>query len=103
MGCIPIINLIVPLMGVNFYTCVRNFRATGQKMSLGELFDFSHILDKIVGPIVVGIFIAIGYFCLSYTGCNPNMHVGIHSMYSGRQSRTVIFQGDERIQKVGQR
>ena len=68
MGCIPIINLIVPLMGVNFYTCVRNFRATGQKMSLGELFDFSHILDKIVGPIVVGIFIAIGYFCLVIPG-----------------------------------
>ena len=61
MGGIPIVNLIVPLMGVNFYTCVRNFRATGQKMSFGELFDFSHAFDKIIGPIVVGILIAIGY------------------------------------------
>jgi len=68
IGCIPVANFIVPLMGVNFYTCVRNFRATGQKMSLGELFDFSHALDKIVGPIVVGIFIAIGYFCLVIPG-----------------------------------
>ena len=61
MGGIPIVNLIVPLMGVNFYSCVRNFRATGQKMSFGELFDFSHAFDKIIGPIVVGILIAIGY------------------------------------------
>ena len=61
IGGIPIVNLIVPLMGVNFYTCVRNFRATGQKMSFGELFDFSHAFDKIIGPIVVGILIAIGY------------------------------------------
>jgi len=61
MGGIPIVNLVVPLMGVNFYTCVRNFRATGQKMSFGELFDFSHAFDKIIGPIVVGILIAIGY------------------------------------------
>ena len=62
MGGIPIVNLIVPLMGVNFYTCVRNFRANGQKMSFGELFNFSHAFDKILGPIVVGILIAIGYF-----------------------------------------
>ena len=62
MGGIPIVNLVVPLMGVNFYTCVRNFRATGQKMSLGELFDFSHAFDKIIGPILVGVLIAIGYF-----------------------------------------
>jgi hypothetical protein len=68
MGWIPVVNLIIPLMGVNFYTCVRNFRATGQKMSLGELFDFSRALDKIIGPIVVGIFIAIGYFCLVIPG-----------------------------------
>ena len=31
MGGIPVVNLIVPLMGVNFYTCVRNFRATDKK------------------------------------------------------------------------
>ena len=61
IGGIPIVNFIVPLMGVNFYTCVRNFRAFGQKMSFGELFDFSHAFDKIIGPIVVGILIAIGY------------------------------------------
>ena len=65
---IPIINLIIHLMGVNFYTCVRNFRATGQKMSFGELFDFSHALDKIIGPVVVGILIAIGYLCLIIPG-----------------------------------
>ena len=68
MGGIPVVNLIVPLMGVNFYTCVRNFRATGQKMSLGKLFDFSRALDKIIGPIVVGFFIAIRYFCLFIPG-----------------------------------
>jgi hypothetical protein len=68
IGCIPVANFIVPLMGVNFYTCVRNFRATGQKMSLGELFDFSHALDKIVGPIVVGILIAIGYILFIIPG-----------------------------------
>lgn len=68
MGCIPIVNLIVPLMGVNFYTCVRNFRASGQKMSFGELFDFSHAFDKIIGPIVVGILIAIGYILFVIPG-----------------------------------
>lgn len=68
ISAIPLVNLIVPLMGVNFYTCVRNFRVSGQKMSFGELFDFSNALDKIIGPLVVGILIGIGYVCLIIPG-----------------------------------
>ena len=68
ISVIPLANLIVPLMGVNFYTCVRNFRVSGQEMSIGELFDFSDALDKIIGPIVVGILIAIGFICLIIPG-----------------------------------
>ena len=55
-------------MGVNFYTCVRNYRESGQKMSFGELFDFNNALDKIMGPIVVGILIGIGFICLIIPG-----------------------------------
>ena len=65
---IPLANLIVPLMGVNFYTCVKKFRDSGQKMSMGDLFDFSNALDKIIGPIVLGILIGIGYICLVIPG-----------------------------------
>lgn len=68
ISVIPLANLIVPLMGVNFYTCVRNFRVSGQEMSIGELFDFSDALDKIIGPIIVGILIAIGFICLIIPG-----------------------------------
>ena len=68
MGGVPVVNLIVPLMGVNFYTCVRNFRDNGEKMSLSGLFDFSFAFDKIIGPIVVGILISIGYACLIIPG-----------------------------------
>ena len=68
IGAIPLANLIVPLMGVNFYTCVRNYRESGQKMSFGELFDFNNALDKIIGPIVVGILIGIGFICLIIPG-----------------------------------
>ena len=68
ISVIPVANLIVPLMGVNFYTCVRNYRESGQKMSFGDLFDFSDALDKIIGPIVVGVLIGIGYICLIIPG-----------------------------------
>ena len=68
ISCIPLANLIVPLMGVNFYTSVRNYRVSGQKMSIGDLFDFSDALDKIIGPIVVGILIAIGFICFIIPG-----------------------------------
>ena len=68
IGAIPLANLIVPLMGVNFYTCVRNYRESGQKMSFGELFNFDDALDKIIGPIVVGILIAAGFICLIIPG-----------------------------------
>ena len=68
MGAIPVVNLIVPLMGVNFYTCVRNFREKEEKMSLNSLFDFSFALNKIIGPVVVGILIALGYACLIIPG-----------------------------------
>ena len=68
ISVIPLANLIVPLMGVNFYTCVRNYRVSGQNMSIGDLFDFSDALDKIIGPIVVGILIAIGFICLIIPG-----------------------------------
>ena len=68
ISVIPVANLIVPLMGVNFYTCVRNYRESGQKMSFGDLFDFSDALDKIIGPIVVGALIFLGYICLIIPG-----------------------------------
>lgn len=37
-------------------------------MSIGDLFDFSRALDKIVGPIVIGTLIGIGYFLLIIPG-----------------------------------
>ena len=55
-------------MGVNFYTSVRNYRESGQKMSFGDLFDFSDALDKIIGPIIVGVLIFLGYICLIIPG-----------------------------------
>ena len=38
------------------------------KMSFGELFNFDDALDKIIGPIVVGILIAAGFICLIIPG-----------------------------------
>ena len=68
IGCIPVAQFIVPLLGVNFFTCVKNFQESGKKMSIGDLFDFSRALDKIVGPIVIGVLIGIGYFLLIIPG-----------------------------------
>ena len=68
IGGIPVVNLMIPLLGVNFYTCVRNFRTNGKKMAFGELFDFSYAVGKIIGPIFVGILILIGYLCFIIPG-----------------------------------
>lgn len=68
IGCIPIAQLIVPLLGVNFFTSVKNFQESGKKMLIGDLFVFYRALDKIIGPIVIGILIGIGYFLFIVPG-----------------------------------
>lgn len=61
LSCTGIGALIVPLMGVNLFSCVKRFQENGQKMDLGDLFDFSKWVEKIFGPIVLGIIIFIGF------------------------------------------
>ena len=59
---------VAPLLGVNLFICVKNFRETGKKMELGELFDFSKAVEKIFGPIVLGVIIGFGFVLLILPG-----------------------------------
>lgn len=53
--------ILAPLFGVNFFACAKKFQETGQKMDLSELFDFSKSVEKILGSIVLGFIIGIGF------------------------------------------
>ena len=89
-------------MGVNFYTCVKKFRADGTKMSFGDLFNFSRALDKIIGPIIVGILIGLGFICLiipNYT----NLNVVFHPLRTRRSHGTIFYRRNEGIEKAHQR
>jgi len=69
VGAIPFVGaLLIPLISINFMSCVKNYRNNGTPLELGQLFDFSHAVDKIVGPLVVGILIMIGMLCLIVPG-----------------------------------
>ena len=63
IGC-----FMAPLLGVNFFACVKNFRESGKTMDLGELFDFSKAVEKILGPIVLGVIIGFGFVFLIIPG-----------------------------------
>jgi uncharacterized membrane protein len=69
VGAIPIVGgLLIPLITINFMAGVKNYRNNGTPMDVGQLFDFSHAVDKIVGPLVVGILIMIGMLFLIVPG-----------------------------------
>jgi hypothetical protein len=69
VGAIPIVGgLLIPLITINFMAGVKNYRNNGTPMDVGQLFDFSHAVDKIVGPLVVGILIIIGMLFLIVPG-----------------------------------
>ena len=69
IGAIPVVGvLLVPLMSINFMSGVKRYRNNGTPMDVGQLFDFSHAVDKIVGPLVVGILIMIGMIFLIVPG-----------------------------------
>ena len=60
--------LLLPLLGVNYFGCAKRFQETGQKMEIGDLFDFSKAVEKIFGPIILGFIIGIGLICLIIPG-----------------------------------
>jgi len=69
VGAIPLVGgLLIPLISINFMTGVKNYRNNGTPLDVGQLFDFSHAVDKIVGPLVVGILIMIGMIFLIVPG-----------------------------------
>ena len=87
IGAIPLANLIVPLMGVNFYT-KRNYRESGQKMSFGELFDFNNALDKTEDQS--WLHINRNWFYLPDYSGKLNSYVGLYPCIR-RQSGLFLF------------
>ena len=68
-GAIPFVGaLLMPLMSINFMAGVKRYRNNATPFDVGQLFDFSHAVDKIVGPLVVGILIMIGMIFLIVPG-----------------------------------
>jgi len=53
--------LLAPLLGVNFFGCAKRFQETGKQMEIGDLFDFTKAVDKILGPIILGFIVFIGF------------------------------------------
>ena len=69
VGAIPLVGgLLIPLISINFMTGVKNYRNNGTPLDVGQLFDFSHAVHKIIGPLVVGILIMIGMLFLIVPG-----------------------------------
>mgnify|MGYP006100080465 CR=1 FL=1 len=61
--------LLVPLITINFMACVKNYRNNGTLMDVGQLVGSSPpLVDKIIGPLVVGILIMIGMLFLIIPG-----------------------------------
>ena len=68
-GAIPFVGaLLMPLMSINFMAGVKRYRNDAIPFDVGQLFDFSHAVDKIIGPLVVGILIMIGMLFLIIPG-----------------------------------
>ena len=68
-GFIPFVGaLFMPLMSINFMAGVKRYRNNATPFDVGQLFDFSYAVDKIVGPLVVGILIMIGMIFLIVPG-----------------------------------
>ena len=59
---------LIPLTGVNFLACAKRYQMSGKKMELTELFDFSKALEKILGPIILGFIIGLGFLLLIVPG-----------------------------------
>ena len=53
--------ILAPLLAVNFFTCAKRFQQNGTKMTISDLFDFSNAIEKMFGPLVLGIIIAVGF------------------------------------------
>ncbi|MDA0725406.1 MAG: hypothetical protein O3B25_14220, partial [Verrucomicrobia bacterium] len=69
VGAIPFVGaLLMPLMSINFMAGVKRYRNNATPFEMGQLFDFSHAVDKIVGALVVGILIMIGMIFLIVPG-----------------------------------
>ena len=68
LGSTMIGALLIPLISVNLFACVKRFMDSGKKMDLGELFDFSKAVEKIAGPIVLGFIIGVGFVLLIIPG-----------------------------------
>lgn len=52
IGMIPFVGLLVM---VNFLAGVKAAKHEGKPIAIGDLFNFDNAVDKIVGPLVVGI------------------------------------------------
>jgi hypothetical protein len=68
LGSTMIGALLIPLISVNLFACVKRFMDSGKKMDLVELFDFSKAVEKIAGPIVLGFIIVVGFVLLVIPG-----------------------------------
>ena len=69
VGAIPFVGaLLMPLMLINFMAGVKKYRNDAIPFDVGQLFDFSHAVDKIIGPLVVGILVMIGTILLIVPG-----------------------------------
>lgn len=68
LGSTMIGALLIPLISVNLFACVKRFMDSGKKMEMVELFDFSKAVEKIAGPIVLGFIIGVGFVFLILPG-----------------------------------
>jgi hypothetical protein len=68
LGSTMIGALLIPLISVNLFACVKRFMDSGKKMEMVELFDFSKAVEKIAGPIVLGFIIGVGFVFLVLPG-----------------------------------
>ena len=61
IGLIPIAGLVVL---INFLAGVKAAKHQGKPIAIGDLFNFENAVDKIVGPLIVGV----GFMCCFVPG-----------------------------------
>lgn len=56
--CIPILGIFVLL---NYMAGVKNFKESGTAIEIGSLFAFEHVGNRLIGLIVWGVLLSIGF------------------------------------------
>jgi len=60
-ACAMLVPVVNGLIFVNYLAAAKAFKREGKAIDIGGLFNFENTADKIIGPLVAGVVIVVGY------------------------------------------